>query len=89
MLREPHDGSGYIHRFMAGNGKPSLSRFSGIGMEWWYTKSAYELCDDIASMALRHDPALKCGDQKAFSLALRDTLAKNAINEYKTDWISK
>lgn len=80
MLREPSDGSGFIHQFMAGNGKPSLSRFSGIGMEWWYTISALELCDDIASMALRHDPTLRGGDQKAFSLALRDTLTKNAIN---------
>lgn len=80
MLREPPDGSGYIHQFMAGNGKPRLSRFSSVGLEWWYTKSAFELFDDIASMALRLDPALNRGDQKAFSLALRDTLANNAIN---------
>lgn len=80
MLREPHDGSGYVQQFFAGDGTKNLRPFHGTGMEWWYTESAFKLCDDIASMARRHDPALKRGDQKAFSTGIQNALTENALN---------
>lgn len=52
----------------------------GVVLEWWYTKPANIICEDIAIMATSYNSSLKVVDQKTFCSTIMKTLQENALN---------
>ena len=78
-LREPKDGSGRMAQFIAG--KNDLYNFSGgIGITWWHTVKAFEICRNIASMAISKHQELQDGDIEELSNIVQNTLRQNCLN---------
>jgi hypothetical protein len=77
-LKEPPNDSGFIRSFFTG--KVAYLPISGIGIEWWFTKKALELCEEIADMAISYNPSLRAGDTKSFCKIIENVFQDNAIN---------
>jgi hypothetical protein len=57
QLKEPSDGSGYVCSFFAGKGSGPYR--GGFGLSWWLTERGLHILQDLAAMAVEHDPSLK------------------------------
>lgn len=73
--------------FMVANDPERLNSFGNIGLEWWYTRKGYKICDDLAKMIIAQNILLSEGDYESFSNIIRDTIERNGLNKelFKTD----
>ena len=76
---EPPDGTGFVTKFFAGKTTP-FSPIGSIGLEWWSSKSGFNLQEDIANMAILFDPQLQGGDTASFCQQIDDILKENVVN---------
>jgi hypothetical protein len=76
---EPPDGTGFVTKFFAGKTKP-FPPIGSIGLEWWSSKSGFNLREDIANMAILFDPQLQGGDTASFCQQIDDILKENVVN---------
>jgi hypothetical protein len=74
-LMKPENESGFSSSFFAGK-----QPFQSFGLEWWLTKKASSLCEEIADMAISFDNQLRGGDRESFCITIKQTLQENSGN---------
>ena len=78
-LTNPVDCKGYQAQFFAGNKTP-FPFSGGIGITWWYTAKAFELCNSIASMSIEKYEQLKDGDKHKLSDGIKNAFCAICLN---------
>ena len=77
-LRKPPQDSARLQKFLTGNSPFILG---SISLEWWLTKCADSICEQISDMAISFDQSLQSGDRESFCKIIEGVFQENSVNE--------
>lgn len=79
-LNEPEDKKFGMEQFAAGKTDPFS--FGGFGIEWWYTKAAYKLVENISFMITTEYPSFSDCNHKSIQNIVRTTLREVCVDKH-------
>jgi hypothetical protein len=70
-----------LHKSGNANCYPSSFLIGNIGLQWWYTKKSYRVCNVLSNIIISSNKKFVDGDYEHFSSVIINTIQKNGFKE--------